>query len=521
LKNISVKIQLILSWIKEFYKRSIYISSEERNFKIFLSEIKRSYSYSPIGNEEILLVPLVDNVGTMKIVTTIAYKMASEENLIIKYFYVHSGVDRKIIRTSKLGYIISQFLSYNFVWVNKICSIYQLKKHNIIISNYFRPGLALNNLDLASSKEAILNINYKNISVGELIYDTYLRFRAKSNIDFNDECLTDIIVYAKKLVDLWQDNLNTYKVKRLLVPYLAYHHWGIPAYACLAKGIDVVTFGSVNYVFSRPTLAHPYHSKNFHLYPVIFSQLKNKLECIQQAKEVLNSRLGGNIDSGTSYMKESAFSDNVDILFSPPDNNYWCIVFLHCFFDSPHIYGKSIFSDFYEWVVYILNHAVENPNTIFYIKEHPNALPDNEEVIKELKKIYSQFKNIIFLPGKISNKQIASKKPNAVFTVYGTVAHEFASLKIPVVVAGENPQSMYEFIHKPSNLVEFKEILNSIGKLKLPASYQEEEIYEFFYMHYQYYSKKYHSKNFDKKLDIGKGIIYLPSDIPCEELVFQ
>lgn len=307
----------------------------------------------------------------------------------------------------------------------------------------------------------------------------------------------------------------------MLIPYTAYHHWGIPAYTCLAKNIDVVTFGSVNYVFSRPTLSHPYHSKNFHVYPEIFSQLKNKQECIQQAKDVLNSRLGGNIDSGTSYMKESAFSDNADITFSPPDKIFWCVVFLHCFFDSPHIYGKSIFSDFYEWVVYILNHAAENPNTIFYIKEHPNALPDNKEIINSLKKTYSQFKNIIFLHGKVSNKQIAAKKPNAVFTVYGTVAHEFAALKIPVVVAGENPQSMYGFIHKPSNVEEFKEMLNTIGKLKLPESYQEDEIYEFFYIHYQYYSKRYHSNNFDKKLDIANGIINLPKEIPCSDLFFN
>lgn len=515
-----IKSRLILSWLKEFYQRSILLSSEERNYKLFLSGINISSTYSHSANEEILLVPLIDDVGTMKIVTSIAYKMALEENLIIKYFYVHSGVDRKIIRTSKWGYYISQFLLYNFVWVNKICNIYQIKNQDIIISNYFRPGLALNNLDLVSSKEAILNINYKNISIGELIYDTYLRFRAKSNIDFNDECLTDIIGYSKKLVDLWQENLKKYKIKRLLVPYTAYHHWGIPAYTCLANNIEVVTFGSFNYVFSKPSLSHPYHSKNFHSYPSKFELVQNKEEKINLAKDVLQKRLGGAIDAGTSYMKQSAFSDSSDDEFSPSENTNWCVVFLHCFFDSPHIYGKALFTDFHEWLVHILNNAVLNSGTIFYIKEHPNALKENEAVIQTFKNRYSQYSNIIFLPGKISNKLIASKKPSAVFTVYGTVAHEFAALKIPVVVAGENPQSMYGFIHKPKSIAEFDLFLNSIGDFGLPETYLEEEIYEFFYMHYLYYSSKYDATNFSKQLDLNKGIINLPAGIPCNDLVF-
>lgn len=515
---LTTKSKIIIGWLKEFHKRSLVISSEERSYKNFLAELKKDFDYKPNSSNFFLLVPLMNDLGTMKIVTQIAYKMAVEENFSIKYFYVHSGIDTKLLRNSKVGFFINQFLQFNYFLKNKLCRIYQVSKKDIILFNYFRPSYNIKNEERVSTKKELLDINYNNIPIGELIFDTYLRFRSKPDLDLTDNCLYDIIGYFKTLIDYWNKGLNRFPISRLLIPYTAYHHWGIPAYTCLAKNIDVVTFGSVNYVFSRPTLAHPYHSKNFHLYPEIFSQLKNKQECIQQAKEVLNSRLGGNIDSGTSYMKESAFSDNADILFSPPENNYWCVVFLHCFFDSPHIYGKSIFSDFYEWVVYILNHAAKNPNTIFYIKEHPNALPDNEDVITSLKNTYSQFNNIIFLPGKVSNKQIAAKKPNAVFTVYGTVAHEFAALKIPVVVAGENPQSMYGFIHKPSNIEEFKEMLNSIGSLKLPESYEEDEIYEFFYIHYQYYSKKYHSKNFDKKLDLVNGIINLPTDIPCSDL---
>lgn len=456
----------------------------------------------------------------MKLVTEIAYKMAFEENLEIKYFYIHSGVDAKVHRGSKVAYTVSQFLVFNFLWIHKLCRIYHLKKADIIFSNYFRPGFAKPGLATVSSKEAILQIKYKNIPVGELIYDTYLRFRSKSGVDIKDECLTDIILYSEKMIDRWQEGLDKYKIRRMVLPYVAYHHWGIPAYTCLHKGIEVVTFGAVNYVFSKPTLSHPYHSKNFHTYPHKFSLVSNKAEKIYLAKDVLQKRLSGVVDVGTAYMKQSAFSDMNDANFSPSENSNWCVVFLHCFFDSPHIYGKSLFPDFHEWVIHILQHATKNTGTYYYIKEHPNALPENRLVVDSIKERYSQNQNIIFLPGYISNKQIAAKKPKAIFTVYGTVAHEFAALKIPVVVAGKNPQSMYGFIYKPETITDFDKYLDSIGLFGLPEEYRENDIYEFFYMHYLFYSAKYDSSNFDKQLDLINGKINLPVGIPFSDLLF-
>ncbi len=514
-----VKIKLIFSWIREFYIKSIYITSAQRDFNDFLFEIKKSCEYSPLGNENVLLVPLINDLGTMKIVTQIAYKMASEENLIIKYFYVETGVDRKILRNSKIGFRISQFLIYNSLLLWKLCRIYKIKKSDIIISNYFLPSIQKNIIAIKPLKECLLGIKENKIHLGELIYDTYLRFRAKPNIDFNDECLADIIDYSKKLNQIWQDGLLKYKIKMLLVPYLAYHHWGIPAYNCLNNGINVITFGSFNYIFSKPSISHPYHSKNFHTYPEKFLLVSNKEEKINLAKEVLHKRLGGFIDSGTSYMKRSAFSDSSEE-FSPPENSKWCVVFLHCFFDSPHIYGKSLFPDFHEWIVHIFNQAIKNKDTIYYIKEHPNALKENDAVILAFKDQYRVHTNIIFLSSQISNKQISAKKPQAIFTVYGTVAHEFAALKIPVIVAGENPQSMYGFTHMPKTVAEFDYFLDSIGNFGLPNTYNEDEIYEFFYMHYMYYSSKYDSTNFEKIFDINNGIIYLPSNIPFKDLIY-
>lgn len=309
----------------------------------------------------------------------------------------------------------------------------------------------------------------------------------------------------------------------LLVPYTAYHHWGIPAYVFLDKKINVITFGSHNYIISQLSPQHPYHSKNFHLYPQKFENIDNTEVASKKslAKRTLDKRLGGEIDSGTLYMRQTAFSSDYTLDFSPEKDQNWCVVFLHCFFDSPHIYGETLFPDFYEWIIHILNRAINNENTFFYLKEHPNALPENRQVVNLIKENFKQYPNIVFLSAKVSNVQILQKSPKAIFTVYGTVAHEFAFKGIPVVVAGQNPQSNYGFTHQPESVDEFNYYLDNIGDFQLPKAYNVEDIYEFFYMNYLYYSDKYDSTNFSKNLNLDKGIINVPQEIPIDDLFFN
>jgi len=218
-------------------------------------------------------------------------------------------------------------------------------------------------------------------------------------------------------------------------------------------------------------------------------------------------------------MKKSAFDSNATVKFSAGKRS-WCVVFLHCFFDSPHIYGESLFPDFYEWIIHILSTAKELPHQDYYFKEHPNALSENKKIVQEIKERFSEYSNIIFLSSDITNRQIIEQKPSAIFTVYGTAAHEFASLGIPVIVSGKNPQSDYGFIHKPESVKEFDHYIRNFPIIGLPESYNKEEIYEFFYMHYLFYSKKFDVTNFSKQLDLNNGVINIPKEIPYQDFIY-
>ena len=513
------KLKGLLIAIIEFYKRSILINIEEKKYIEFLHKIQFRYPLLKNNNNEIILIPLMDDIGTMKVSIELAHKIAHEKGLQIKYFYVHCAIDGLVSRENFFKYSLQQFQNFNFFLGNKLCRIYGIKRKDIIIFNSFWPGFKKPEHIRFTAKEQILEIKFQNIRIGELIYDTYLRFRSQYTMNLSDPCLTDIVEYSKKMTEMWFYELDKYPIKTLLLTYTSYIHWGIPAYVSLEKNIEVLTYGSSYYVLSSLIKEYPYHSKNFHRYRSSFSKLENPIQKRKLGEDALDKRLAGEIDAGTYYMKKSAFDTNVTYEFSPGSKS-WCITFLHCFFDSPHIYGESLFPDFYEWIIHILMEAKELPHQDFYFKEHPNALLENKKIVQEIKERFSEYSNIIFLSSDITNRQIIAQNPSAIFTVYGTVAHEFASLGIPVIVAGENPQSDYGFIHKPETIKEFDHYITNFPTIGLPESYNKEEIYEFFYMHYLFYSEKFDATNFPKQLDLNKGVINVPKAIPYQDFIF-
>jgi len=513
------KIKTLLSVIIEFYKRSVSINTEEKKYNVFLNDIKDRYPLLKNNNNDIILIPLIDDIGTMKVSIELAHKIAHEKGLQIKYFYVHCAIDGTLNRGNVFKYSLQQFQNFNFFWVYKLCRIYGIKRKDIIISNYFWPGFKKPDHVRFKSKEQILDMKFQNIRIGELIYDTYLRFRSQYTMDVLDPCLNDIVEYSENMVFNWSSKLEKYPVKILLLPYMSYIHWGIPGYVSLEKKIEVLTYGAFSYVLSSLSKEHPYHTKNFHRYRFFFSQVENPVAKKKLAKDSLDRRLAGDIDAGTYYMKKSAFDTNATVKFSA-GNRSWCVVFLHCFFDSPHIYGESLFPDFYEWIIHILSTAKELPHQDYYFKEHPNALSENKKIVQEIKERFSEYSNIIFLSSDITNRQIIEQKPSAIFTVYGTAAHEFASLGIPVIVSGKNPQSDYGFIHKPESVKEFDHYIRNFPIIGLPESYNKEEIYEFFYMHYLFYSKKFDVTNFSKQLDLNNGVINIPKEIPYHDFIY-
>jgi hypothetical protein len=399
--------------------------------------------------------------------------------------------------------------------------IYSVKRNDILISNYFKVKNQVNQENNFQCKEELLLWENEGLLLGDIVYDSYLRFMQKPTVDLHDRSLYRIVDYSKSMVLKWKELLLSKPIKKILLPYTAYLHWGIPSRVALSSNVDVITYGSLIYMLSKLNNKHPYHSKDHSLYRNIFNHLDSKDRRLKSAQSTLLNRLGGGIDLGTVYMKNSAFHDKTTADFSIDKDKPSAVVFLHCFFDSPHIYGYCIFPDFYEWILFILDAAVANSGINYYVKPHPNGLPGNDAIITELVERYNNCKNIKFIDKRISNKQILEQRPAAIFTVYGTVAHEFAYNGIPVITAGENPHSQYKFLYNPKIPADLNAFISRVGKFGLPEDYDQNDIVEFFYMHYMYYSSIFEQDNFDFSKDFSNGTIFLPENASVDDLMFN
>ena len=178
-------------------------------------------------------------------------------------------------------------------------------------------------------------------------------------------------------------------------------------------------------------------------------------------------------------------SKRIKVLISP-----------HDFFDAVHIWGKTFFTDFYEWLNY-LGEVSNKTSYDWYIKNRPNHKgkfklyqPYTSELIK---KFVKKYRNIKLLPNNYPHNQIVSEGIDFVLTCYGSVGMEYANYKIPVINASKNnPHINFDFNINPKNLNNYKSIIKNLGKyISFKKKINLENIYEYYFMRHIYYDKNW------------------------------
>lgn len=329
--------------------------------------------------------------------------------------------------------------------------------------------------------EDVLTIKIESILVGDLIYDTYLRYFNEPTIENINENILKLIEISLNIFYSFTKMLSENNVKALFNSYTTYIEHGIPARICLAKGIKVYTFGSYSYIIQECTLDFPYHTIN---HTQIGPDKKIKERDIELAKTNFTARFKGVIDDATSYMKVSAFSDkpiseNLIELFKNSERNV--VIYTHDFYDSPHINRCLLFPDLYQFLKQTLDAIQEFNGTTYYIKTHPNSYGDCKERTIALVNSY-QVNHFHILDDSVSNIHIINLKPNLIVTARGTVGAEMAHFKIPVVALYDNLYINFNFVHSCKELLSFYRII--IGQQGPVIDFDVAKIYSFYFQTY-------------------------------------
>ena len=332
----------------------------------------------------------------------------------------------------------------------------------------------------SNTPELIELMEYREIIIGDLIYDTYLRRTNLPTIDSGSIVFRQILAEAITIVDFWFDYFAKEKVAAICVSHCVYLG-AIPARIGVHFGADV--FQVNTHSIYRVTAEYPHAYTEFVNYKKEFQKLPDEIRVngLAQARDRLALRFSGEIGVDMPYSTKSAYS-----LDSRPANSasieskrLKVLVAVHDFFDSPHSYGNNFYPDFYIWLNR-LNELSLQVDYDWYIKTHPDIQGPGESVLNEF---LLQSNDFALIPADTSHHDLIRDGIDCVLTVFGTIAMEYPYLGKTVVNASRaNPHVAYDFSITPMNKMDYERTILNLKQF-CSNTVNKEAILEYYFMH--------------------------------------
>ena len=327
-----------------------------------------------------------------------------------------------------------------------------------------------------NSKKDVFNLSISGLWFGDLLYDYHLRTYKVPTVNINDDRFKKSLKEALYQFIYWRDYFNDHDVKAINITHCCYLI-AIPLRIAIRNGIFVYQVNAHGcYCMNEKKL---WAYTDFYDYPQQFSKLSRneQLEGFKTAKERIERRFAGEVGVDMSYSTKSAYTNIKKDRVLSNSGKYKILIAAHCFFDSPHGRGPNLFVDFYEWFEFI-GGISEKTDYEWYIKTHPDFLPGNILIIKELIDKYPKF-NLI--PSDTSHHQLIDEGIDCALTTYGTIGWEYAALgKLVVNASLSNPHIAYNFNLHPKSIDEYERILMNLPDQQLDIDINE--VYEYYYM---------------------------------------
>ena len=338
-------------------------------------------------------------------------------------------------------------------------------KINNKIKNFLKKNIKFKN------KNDIIQFKLNKIWIGDLIYDTYLKVENVPTIDVKDKKFKRFFIDTVYLFFYWYNYFKENKVKALIISHSTYLYGMVMR---IANQFLVTVY--------KPTFNTIYKIKNknytigneFFTFKKKFKTLskKEKKDGIKKAKKEINLMISGSRKFGLGYnfKRKKKFKNDFK-------SKTKVMIAMHNFYDSPHVFGKMLFPDFYVWLEHIVFLSLKT-NYEWYFKLHPE---NTKRDFNYIKGILKKNKKIKIISHKKNQNDIIDMGINYVLTCFGSIGFEYAYRGLTVVNACiRNPHAGYNFNLNPKTVIEFDKILLNLSKHKIKPN--KNEILEFLYM---------------------------------------
>ena len=372
-------------------------------------------------------------------------------------------------------------------------------------------------------KKDLKSVYYKNIFLGDLIIDTFIRYKMKPTVEIKTIFLWYIIF--KAVLSIKKTNFLTkkYDIKKYIGSDTVYISHGIPVRVFKRKKIKCYSCGEL---FNFITEVNNKYNSNTNVlsYNSEFQKLNSKKQKLIHAKNQMDLKFKGIKDKSGQGISKNPF------LYKKKHKNLKLnkingVLFLHDFYDAPHYYGPMLYNDHLDWTLETLK-LIRKFKLPIGVKEHPNAIYDSDEIYRELR---SSFSDIFWLPKDISNSYLLKlKNINFAISNYGSVLYEMAYLNKFSLSAGFNRTSAFSCTYNPKNISDYKKKLVNLPKIKtnIKSKKFKKDSFKIYYTSYMReledipssvkqiklneiriaYNKNLHGNN--KSVDLSEMLIY-------------
>jgi hypothetical protein len=429
----------------------------------------------------VLLVQCVEDLYCFGMFGQIALSVREQQPIRVEQYVLRSlrvGEARSILSFVASRLFINPLHSFRWVRLyNSFCDGVAYRSTSIRpvgdVIDLFRAWSVWRKL---TDKESLRQLKIDYVVVGDLVNDSYLRFKPAPTVDLKDFYLFILLWQAHRDTRRAEGYFSRVKPRVYLTSYSTYIQHGIPVRVALKHGVRVYSFGNYQEFAKELSIEDWVHTKNPDSYAKDFSEMDAQEMKLAIAETGLATRLSGGIDSATAYMKKSAYAESG---LEVPDVWNAAVVFLHDFYDSPHVYREMVFPDFWEWITFTIE-TLTSLGLPFFLKPHPNQISLSDAVLNELR---TRYPNLTIIPSGVTNKQLAEAGMACAVTVYGTVAHEMAYLGVPTIACARHPHISFDFCKTARSREEYAELLQHIGDIKTDVELMRRQSLAFCYMH--------------------------------------
>jgi hypothetical protein len=325
------------------------------------------------------------------------------------------------------------------------------------------------------SKTDLEDLKIGGVHVGDLVYDSFLRL-GHYTIRFNDPGLKALLVEAAVQVGYWKNYLS-----RRVAAVVCDGAYVGAVVSRVAATMSVPCFSLTPEAVYRLTTANPipYREDRTYWDKAIALSGRSREKALREGQAFIGRRLAGYIDHRTPTLKNSPYGQPTAAteIQTIPRRKVRVMVAAHDFFDSPHIFGKGFFPDYFEWLVHIRKIALETDYD-WFVKPHPVSSRATVEAVHAL---FSEVPSVNVVDPETSTHSLLEGGVRFALTCSGTIASELPALGVTVIHASANHcHPEFGFSVTPAGKKEYEDILRNLEGLRFEPNIEDLYLFHYF-----------------------------------------